>query len=256
MAGSYHFASVPTLPAPGNSDHIRLADMEPDTRILYPQWDAGFTLPRNGPAGLEEVTWYLDVQGVRFVSLYSNFESMDPGERRILLAPDREVTDALVRAQQRWLEGVLEDNPNRWTVVFFHHPIHSIREDRERDQLRDQWDPLFHAHGVNLVLQGHDHAWARGQARLVEAPDGARRTMPMQEEGIDRYRTGDGPVYMVSNAGGKARPLDPTGEALGWTDRAAENVQVFQVVAVEADRLVVETRTPTGELFDRFEVIR
>jgi hypothetical protein len=275
-AGGFHLASIPTLPSTGNSDHQRLETGGLDTRMLYPQWSASFALPRNGPRDMEDVAWYLDIQGVRFISLYSNFESVRPGERRILLDRNREVTPEMVAGQTQWLEEALSDNPMAWTVVFFHHPVHSVREDRERDELRDLWEPLFREHGVDLVLQGHDHAYGRGApdqpfseplstrvgaSRSTHLPSSsdpdAGETGPESggwEEAV--YRAGEGPVYMVSNAGGKARPLDRTGTALWWTERVGENLQLFQIIDVQEDLLRVEAWSADGRLFDAFEIRR
>ena len=246
-AGGFHLASIPTLATPGNSDHFRLENMEPDTRLLFPHWLHTFDFPTNGPPGLEGVAWSLEVGGVRFVSLYSNFESAEPGEREILLAPDRPVTVDLVEAQTRWLQEILADDSPRWTVVFFHHPVRSLREERERDELRDLWEELLRESGVDLVLQGHDHGYGRGGTGLSPVPG---------SDGVDTYMAGMGPVYLISNAGGKARPLDPTGEALGWTHRTAENVQLFLVVEVTDTRVEVRTHAASGEEIDRFRIER
>lgn len=246
-AGGFHLASIPTLATPGNSDHFRLADREPDTRLLFPHWFHTFDFPANGPAGLEGVTWSVDVAGVRLISLYSNFESAEPGEREILITPDRAVTDDLVEAQTRWLREILADDSPRWTVVFFHHPVRSLREDRERDELRDLWEGILREGGADLVLQGHDHAYGRGGADLSPVA-GA--------DGVDTYSAGSAPVYLISNAGGKARPLDPTGNALGWTHRTAENVQLFHVVEVTDGGLEVRTHAASGEEVDRFRIRR
>jgi hypothetical protein len=59
---------------------------------------------------LEETVYYVDFQGVRFIALNSVEAVYDD-------APDH------ARLQAAWLEGLLRDNPNRWTVVTFHHPV-------------------------------------------------------------------------------------------------------------------------------------
>jgi hypothetical protein len=39
-----------------------------------------------------------------------------------------------------------------------------------------------------------------------------------------------------------------------WMQRAAENTQLFQVIRIDGDRLTFESRTPTGLLYDAFEL--
>ena len=92
---------------------------------------------------------------MRIVSLNSN-------ERRSKSYADKE-------AQAAWLDRVLTDNPNRWTVVTFHHPVFSPAKDRDNPDLRRLWQPVFDKHKVDLVLQGHDHTYARSGLVVGEA---------------------------------------------------------------------------------------
>jgi len=61
---------------------------------------------------------------------------------------------------------------------------------------------------------------------------------------------------MVSNAGGKARPLDRTGTARLWTERVGENLRFFQIIDVQEELLRVEAWSADGRLFDDFEIRR
>lgn len=225
------FRTIPTIPSSGNSDHIRLSDPTVDTRMLYPQYLLNFDTPDNGPKGYEDIIYYVDYQGVRFISLYSNFESIEPG-KKIILDANRVITEDFIPMQTAWLESVLKDNPNRYTIAVFHHPVHSARETRENDRLRNAWKPLFDKYGVDLVLQGHDHLYARGQIN------------------------GTGPVYMISHAGPKMGELDETGVALHWTSKTGENMQLWQVVRVKSDRIVINTFKENAILFDTFTVMK
>lgn len=67
--------------------------------------------------------------------------------------------------QKAWLEKVLKDNPRKWSIVTFHHPIYSASARRDNSSLREAWKPLFDQYNVDLVLQGHDHTYARGRTR-------------------------------------------------------------------------------------------
>ena len=90
-------------------------------------------------------------------------------------------------AQTAWLEGLLKDNPNKWTVVTFHHPVYSTTGTRNNPNVRGQWGPLFEKYGVDLVLQGHDHSYGRGNVAT------ARKSSTVH----------NGTVYVVSVSGGK-----------------------------------------------------
>jgi 3',5'-cyclic AMP phosphodiesterase CpdA len=76
-----------------------------------------------------------------------------------------------------------------WKFVIFHHPIYPSHPWRDTPSLREVWVPVFDKHGVDLVLQGHDHAYLRtypmrGQRR-VDAP-GAGTTYVIAVSG-DKY---------------------------------------------------------------------
>ncbi len=208
-AGGWILGMTPTLATPGNHEYDR------DHVNLTPFWRTIFTLPENGVPGLEEQCYFVDYQGVRVISLNSNEKIED---------------------QAAWLEGILKNNPSRWTVVIFHHPVFSSARGRDNRELRESWKPLFDRYGVDLVLQGHDHNYGRGR-NLPERPD---------EVG------GCGTMYIVSVSGPKM--YDLTSER--WMDRAGENVQLYQVVDVTADTLNYRSMTVTGDLYDAFDLVK
>lgn len=211
-AGDWLHATIPSVPVPGNHEYSRGED---DIRRLSSLWRPHFRLPDAGIQGLEETVYYTDFQGLRVIGLNSNEKTQE---------------------QTEWLETVLGDNPNRWTVVTFHHPIYSTARGRDNEGLRNLWQPLFERHGVDLVLQGHDHTYGRGT------------NLPV---GVSRH-DGNGPVYMVSVSGPKMYRLNEE----AWWDRAAENTQLFQVIGVKEDRLEYRAYTAVGELYDAFDWIR
>ncbi len=196
----------------------------PGERTIARHWRPQFTLPRNGPLGTEETAYFIDYQGARIVSLNSN-------ERQ--------------KEQAAWLREVLSNNPNRWTIVTFHHPIFSPARNRDNPQLRALWKPVFDAFKVDLVLTGHDHTYARsGDASgrpsvgTINAPAGYNQV----------YDPAIGTVYVVSVSGPKM--YDMTGDF--WAVRAAEDTQLFQIITVDGDELHFVARTATNRLYDAF----
>ncbi|MEE4660006.1 MAG: metallophosphoesterase family protein [Halieaceae bacterium] len=228
-AGGFIHRMLPSLPVAGNHEYdpYNAADEARDIERLSVQWRAQFTLPENGIDALPETNYYVDYQGVRIIVLNSN-------ERQ--------------QAQAAWLREVLASNAQRWTVVTYHHPLFSASADRDNPLLRELWKPLFDEYGVDIALQGHDHAYARGHAA---APGGNLPT------GLNT-RDGTGTLYVVSVSGGKMYGLRPEGWD-GWPatrDRAAENTQLFQILSIDGDRLTYAARTATGELYDAFDLVK
>jgi acid phosphatase type 7 len=117
-----------------------------------------------------------------------------------------------VLTQARWLESVLTQNPNRWTVAVFHHPVFSVARGRDNPAIQDHWQPLLEEHGVDLVLQGHDHTYGRGGNVT---------------EGTMAWDGRVGTMYVVSVAGPKMYfASDAARETL---DRIGEDTQLYQI---------------------------
>jgi 3',5'-cyclic AMP phosphodiesterase CpdA len=204
--------TLPSVPAPGNHEYF---EEEGGVRQLSHHWRAQFALAQNGVRGLEESSYYLDIQGMRVVVLNSN-------EKR--------------EEQALWLDELLAGNPNRWTVCTFHHPIFSAAETRDNKQLRELWQPVFDKHKVDLVLQGHDHTYARSNLLT----------------GVN-VRAGEaGTVYVVSVSGPKMYALKPKDQQ--WWTRAAEDTQLYQVIRIDGDQLFYESHTARGHVYDAFEL--
>lgn len=201
---------IPVVPTPGNHEYEAGSDQ---VRRLSRHWRPQFTLPQNGPRGLEETAYSLDYQGVRIVSLNSNEKQAE---------------------QVEWLEERLRDNPNRWTVLTFHHPLFSTARGRDNRRLRELWLPIIERYRVDLVLQGHDHTYGRSNLQT----------------GVNIHAPDTGTVYVVSVSGPKMYNLDRQ----SWMERAAEDTQLYQVIEVDGGRLRYEARTPTGDVYDRFEL--
>ncbi len=230
-AGGWIHRMLPSILVPGNHEYGSLSTESID-RKLSVQWNPQFTLPENGIEGLEETNYYIDHQGMRIIAL----NSLEKFEE-----------------QTEWLEKVLADNPNKWTVVTYHHPLYSASDGRANDELRSLWKPLFDKYKVDLALQGHDHSYARGRVEpyLAEGEENVLDGLNMRDY--------TGTVYVVSVSGGKMYTLrsnawDDWDEA--ERDRAAENTQLVQLIDVDGDKLSYQSFTATGELYDAFDLIK
>lgn len=203
--GGWLHASIPSVVAAGNHEYA--------SGKLSRLWQPQFQYPRNGVAGIEETNYYVDYQGARIIALNSN-------EKR--------------EEQAAWLDRVLAQNKQKWTILTFHHPMYSTAQGRDNKALRELWNPIINKHKVDLVLQGHDHTYGR-------------RNLPYGQS----TATG-GTVYVVSVSGPKMYQLGP--DARTTMQKTAENTQLYQVIKVSGDALDYEARTATGELYDAFSV--
>lgn len=233
-AGGFLHAMFPAIATPGNheTDPYTPEEELEDIEHLSIYWQPQFAFPTNGPPGVDaETAYYLDYQGVRLISLN---------------------TSADLVAQAEWLDRVLEENPHPWVIVTHHHPVFSASEGRDNEDIRQAWKPIYDRHGVDLVLQGHDHTYARGRSPTYAASQN-------QLTGTNLRDGETGTVYVVSVSGRKMYDLKPD----GWDvydgvqrDRAAENTQLFQVIRVDGDRLFYQAFTATGQVYDAFELVK
>lgn len=225
-AGGWIHASVPSLPVAGNHEYARVPSNEENRQSrLSLQWRKQFALPVESslPEALAETVYFVDYQGVRFIVLNSNRG---------------------IEAQVGWLDGVLADNPNRWTVISLHHPIFSSGRGRDNEANREALKPIIDKHQVDLLLQGHDHTYARGHV-----PVG------MSESGEEKVRS----LYVNSVSGPKMYEFQKD----GWDiykpdgvmlDRKAENTQFFQVIDVDGAWLNYRAFMADGTLYDAFRL--
>ncbi len=63
--------------------------------------------------------------------------------------------------QKKWLENELKNSDAKWKIVVIHHPIFSAKSKSRHKAQRNFFNPLFEEYGVDLVLQGHEHTYAR-----------------------------------------------------------------------------------------------
>lgn len=225
-AGGWLHATWTGVPVAGNHEYGQLRHgVDGEKWELTNTWRNQFSLPveETLPQQLHETTYSFTYQGVLFIVLNSNKE---------------------VSAQTPWLEAQLAGSEALWKVVVFHHPIFSPREQRDNDTLRAEWKPILEKYKVDLVLQGHDHSYARGHVPVKTAEG------PFEK---DSFET----LYVTSVSGPKMYPqsrdkLDSYNEAHAYTsDRMAQWTQFFQVIEIDGGRLEYNAYNVLGEHFDR-----
>ncbi len=215
-AGSYIHATVPSIMTPGNHEYRN--------NVLSALWRPQFNLPKNGPfKEVKETSYALDYGNMKLISFDAKYFK-DHSKLRA--------------AQVHWLDSVLASNTNKWTTLFMHYPIYSTAKGRDNTSLREELKPLIDKYGVDLVLQGHDHTYARGYAS-----NEAEGKTVVQDAGT---------VYAVSVSG----PKMYESKDQDWMVRRGEYTQLFQIITVSKDNIKYESYTPLGSLYDAFELIK
>ena len=169
----------------------------------------------------------------------------------------------------------------RYTVLIYHHSIYSAAvhaKDRDIKTRREDYPAVFSALGVDLVLQGHDHAYTRsyviadghkadpaeqpGQADVVAGPGGVVYVTAGSSSGSKYYELSKPDGTATSGGGNGADPLDPSSYWYGSV-QSQEHVRTYTRVEVRDDGLVVDTvraeasaAGPVGSSVDRVTIHR
>src|SRR6185503_7847470 len=223
------------------------------TATTFPYLDI-FTLPQNGEAGGvasgTEKYYSFDYANIHFVCL----DSMTSG---------RSGTSPMAQ----WLQDDLTTTTQQWVIAFFHHPPYTKGNhdsDAESDliQIRQNIIPILEAGGVDLVLNGHSHAWERSY--LLDGHYGFSSTLTEsmkldggdgRADGTGSYRKnaeGRGVVYNVAGSAGQA-----TGGSLNHPAHFLSlNELGTLVIDVNSNRLDALFLNSSGVVRDRYALVK
>ncbi len=225
---------MPAIPVAGNHEYARLGVGEEQTdRILSVLWRPQFTLPTDEtlPADLQEVVYKIPYSKDLDIFVLSTQNSN-------------------LKAQAAWLDRALAKSTARWRILSMHHPIFSSGRNRDSADRRKVLLPIIKKYNVDLVLQGHDHTYARGATGQTPERVGVA-------ENVGQVDT----MFVNSVSGPKQYTFKDDGWD-GYTGdgveliRKAENTPFFQIIEIDGNTLSYEARTATGQLYDRFEMMK
>lgn len=223
-AGGFIHSQWTAIPVVGNHEFQRMdgyGGIKP--RRLSIQWRPQFTLPveKKLDKVLHETVYSVEYQDVLIIVLNST---------------------GYLEKQTEYLIDKLSTTNAKWKIVANHHSVFSPAVDRDFEYARKTWKPLFDKYGVDLVLNGHDHTYARGHVPLK-----SKKT-----DQFGNFKT----LYVTSVSGPKQYKLDME-KIEGYKvdgyqyDKLGEDTQFFQVIDVENDKLIYRAYTTLGILYDK-----
>ena len=112
-----------------------------------------FTLPAEADAG-----------GI--ASHTEKYYSFDYSNVHVVVLCTEIYADADFKAQAEWLKRDLDINKKEWLIACMHQPLHSggyhpSDKVETAQKRRDAWLTTLEDHGVDLILQGHNHVYER-----------------------------------------------------------------------------------------------
>ena len=137
-------------------------------------------------------------------------------------------------SQRRWFKQTLQKTQEtKWKIVIMHHPPYSIRGKLRNFFIRRLFDPLIREYGVDIVLQGHEHSYARMITK-------------------DKNNTLATPVYLISQASPKDYKINFDKKY----DRFGNGVRYYQTIDITSDTLSLKAYTETGDLYDHVCIVK
>lgn len=126
-------------------------------------------------------------------------------------------TEAEVGAQRAWLAEGLATSQAPWKVLVLHRPLYSLG--RPSPTLRSLLEPLLLRHGVRLVLAGHDHHYARLEAKgllhVTTGGGGARLYPVLPKPAAQAWAVAHHGLFLeISQNILRGYALDPQGQIL------------------------------------------
>ncbi len=138
-------------------------------------------------------------------------------------------------------QTVAEHEDATWKVVCFHKSVYSVANhvtDTDITILRDGLSPIFTALDVDVVLQGHDHVYARSYIMGGESGKEADTGKGVQK---DIYQP-DGVQYITLNSSSGSKFYSITSEAFTYTAvQNQEKVPNYSHVSITKDTFTVTT---------------
>jgi len=210
------FDVLPLMPCVGNHEYL---DKGPDI------FAKTFVLPTNGPPEVPHQLTYSFEFSDSFVAVLDSNPAV--------------YSNTMAKIQARWLDEALGRTKARWKFVVFHHPVYPSHPSRAQPQLAESWIPVFDRHQVDLVFQGHDHAYLRTYPMRANRPAAS---------------PSEGTVYVVSVSGQKFVPVaDRSYAAKGFAD-----VATYQAIDISPSHgtLLYRAFDVEGRELDRLELVK
>lgn len=228
--------------------------------------------------GKGQLDQFREAAGARF-PLMANY-SFDAGDAHFSCLDSNVYIDPTDKAVQEWLENDLASTDARWKFVVYHHPSFNVGAEHYTEQHMRVLHPLMEKHGVDFVLNGHEHSYQRARPfKFQPQSEDAAKNINSKKRlvpgtfSIDRHFDGQkntrpqGIIHIVTGAGGKhLYDAEWNGNPEHWKwpeDGNVEYVEQFRsdvhslsVFDLDAHRLTMRQIDQWGNEIDRIVVTK
>ncbi len=220
------FEKHPLVSTPGNHDFYDKNGttlLTKDTRF----YNKVIFNPQNGAELTKNSTYYFVYNNALFISIDS--ETMA-------------ASSASLSAQQEWFKDVIKNNRKTFTIVYTHRPFYTGdgQNAGQASTMRQAWQKIFDSYGVDLVLSGHNHVYAR--------------TKPVHTS-FDASKNGLGTIYITGTQLGDRYVSEP-----GTPMSAVEVAKIGKIdggslINVYEDHLDIKFFNTAGDILDTHTIV-
>ena len=140
------------------------------------------------------------------------FYSYKYGNVKFIMLNSNDLNNNKLKSEQyNWLVNELKNNTAKWTIVSIHNPLYSVGKYGANESLnqislalRNQLHNIFVEYGVDIVLQGHDHAVSRTYPLYQDGVPQVEESQVLN--GVEYSVNPKGVIYLMNGtAGGQTR---------------------------------------------------
>lgn len=214
--------SISYIPVVGNTECRDLNRTHGEPTIYIGQ----FKVPPNGPFNNSQA-YSFDYGNVHFVVLDSQFRE------------ERKVRPDLLKEERAWLEKDLSQTDKEWKVAIWHKPPYFSKAYRTNNGTKNAFTPIIDKHHVDLVFNGHDHAYSRSypinDSQIVSSPN-------------------LGTVYVIAGRSGAKYLKDNEQKAWSTDFFDPQDMPNYMVVDLDESRMEIKTYKMDGTLIDDYRM--
>lgn len=167
-----------------------------------------------------------------------------------------------IAEHKQFMEDAIEANPDfDWYVVAFHHSTYSVAlhvTESDIETLRNGLSPVLAKLGIDVVLMGHDHVYARSY--IMGGESGMEADIQKDADGnaLSYAVNPDGVQYVTLNSGSGSKFYNITQEAFEYTAvQNQEKTPNYSNLEFTEDAFNITTyRTTDNSVVDTFSIYK
>ena len=198
-----------------------------------------------GDADINEIDSYLENSGQN-----SEFYSFDYENIHFLIISSKNGIISDDHSQLEFIKKDLEKNHKNskidWTIVAMHFPMYSSTSSKDPSDLINNLQPIFDLQGVDLVLNGHKHAYERSIPLMQNF------SKIFDEKCL--YEKNNGQIYVTVGTGGHSHSIYDQKES--WSVIQNHNDFGFLKITITKDGKILygEFINNNGKVMDAFQI--